>query len=245
MKKYTFLFALLVLIGSAESAIGQIRLKSIYGGFGVFTRSYEGNDETRMFSVFDIEGVPSIAPLGTATQLLPSVGLELGLAEWLSLDGRIGFINKKFTASQVLTGLTIEETISQRILPVSVGVKWLSNELLESRMSYFFGAGVNRYFIQNEVQRIVVGGQGSVRPSTYAGNNYGGYLQAGLDYLFDSNLSIGFDGRYHMGSYVQNYRDTENVPRRLKVPVRGFEFGISLKYNFGKSMVDDNLETNE
>lgn len=245
MKKYTVLFALLVFVGSLESAFGQIRLKSIYGGVGVFTRSYEGNDETRMFSVFDIEGVPTIAPLGTVTQVLPSVGVELGLAEWLSLDGRIGFLNKKFTASQTLTGLTIEEAINQRILPVSVGVKWLSDDLLENRMSYFFGAGVNRYFIQNEVQRIVIGSQGSVRPSTYAGNSYGAYLQAGLDYLFDNNLSVGFDGRYHMGSYVQNYRDTENVSRRMNVPIRGFEFGISLKYNFGKSIGSENSDTNE
>jgi hypothetical protein len=245
MKKFAILLVILAVFTTTRTSFAQIRIKSIDVGAGVFTRAYDGNDETRMFSVFDIDGVPSIEGIRTSTQLLPSIGAEVGLADWLSLDARIGFLNKEFTASQVLTGITIEETISQRILPVSVGVKWISGDLFVDRIAYFAGAGINRYFVQNRVQRVIIGGEGSVLPATYAGNNYGAYFQAGVDYLFDNNLSIGIDGRYHTGNYVQNYTNTEGRRVSLKVPIQGFEFGLVLKYNFGSGPQKMDAEVSE
>lgn len=236
MKRYSILLGIMTLLGSFGVSFGQVRLKSIDVGFSAFTRMYDGNDETRMFSVFDIDGASSIESLRSVTQFAPSLGAELGLAPWLAVDARISFLNREFSASQVLTGVTIEESIAQRILPVSLGLKWIGGELAQDRVSYFFGAGLNRYFVQNRVQRIVIGGDGSVRPATYTGNNYGAYVQGGLDYLFESNLSIGIDGRYHTGNYVQNYTNTEGQRSRLKVPIQGFEFGLVLKYNFGQGM---------
>lgn len=245
MRKYTLLLAVAFVVIGVKSSLGQIRVKSIHAGLSSFTRAYDGNDETRMFSVFDIEGASSIEPLASVTQLLPTLGAEVGLADWLSIDARIGFLNNEFTSSQALTAITIEESLTQRIVPVSIGVKWISGDLFENRIAYFAGAGVNRYFVQNRVQRIVIGGDGSVRPATYTGNNYGAYVQGGLDYLFDSKLSIGIDGRYHTGSYVQNYTNTEGQLSRLKVPIQGFEFGLVLKYNFGQGMPRPNEGASE
>lgn len=228
MKKYSILTIMVVLglLSVGQGAFAQIRINQVGFGVSSWTRTYDGVDERSLL----IEGGEStdFKPSGP----LPFVFVELGLIGNLGLEGRVGVWNNTFTGSTALgSTIAVNETIVQRVTPVSLGVNYSIG--IPDNGSFFLhlGAGLNKYYLQNEVSRQVTGTNGTVDPVIFAGNDNGYYAKMALEYRFTEKLGLSLQGRYNSGQYTQNIKESADAALASReISLKGFEVGLSLSY---------------
>ncbi|GAB2767880.1 outer membrane beta-barrel protein [Salinimicrobium soli] len=210
----------------AFSAQAQIKLNHLEAGISYWNRSYSDLDERAFLMNYEEDSD------FTKGGVIPHIGAEVNLYKGLALDGRVGFWTGDF--SQKVTfggGLVISESIDQTIIPVSLGLVYNFDGVFNEAINLFAGAGLNRYFIQNKVERTSTEGGNS--SDSFNGNNYGANFKAGAEYLLNSNFGLALEAGYNTGSYNQNYQaDTDSQKESYEVSVQGLEVGLSLRYRF-------------
>ena len=111
------------------------------------------------------------------------------------------------------------------------------------------GAGLNKYYLQNEVSRQMTGTSGTVTPVIFAGNNNGFYAKMALEYRFTEKLGLSLQGRYNSGQYNQTYKESADAALSSReISLKGFEVGLSLSYRleslFAKKGKSETTEEN-
>lgn len=228
MKKniYTLIIAFGLLV-SCQSVMAQIRINQIGFGVSSWTRTYAGADERKLL----LEGSQSTDFKPSSP--LPNVFIEVGVIGNLGIEGRIGIWDNTFSGRTVLGAdrIVVEESIVQRVTPVSVGLNYTLAIPKNENFFFHVGAGMNRYYLQNEVSRTVTGTDGTVEPVIFAGNNSGFYGKAALEYRISEKLGFTVQGRYNSGQYTQNYKEEADADiSSYDVSLKGFEVGVSLSY---------------
>jgi hypothetical protein len=228
MKKniFTVLFACGVLFLS-QSAVAQIRINQIGFGVSSWTRTYDGADERRLL----LEGSQSSDFKPSAA--LPHVFIEVGLIGNLGVEGRVGVWDNTFSGTTTLGAdkIVVEESIVQRVTPVSVGLNYTLSIPNNENFYFHVGAGAIKYYLQNEVSRTVTGSEGTVDPVIFAGNNNGFYGKAALEYRITEKLGVTVHGRYNSGKYTQNVKEEADADiSTYDVSLKGFEVGIGVSY---------------
>ena len=222
------------------SAQAQIKLNNISAGASYWHRTYSEQNEKFFLISYD--------PNEDFTKggIMPHVGAELNLFQNLALDARVGYWTGDFEAEGVFGELRLDEKIEQTIIPVSAGLLYRFPNLVKEDLNLYFGAGVNRYFIQNKVSRVITGGAGTSEEDTFSGNSYGVNAKAGLEYYFTDALGLALEARYNAGYYNQSFQAvTTEEPVREKVSVRGIEAGLSLRYRFSGGNATPDVDTDE
>jgi len=231
MKQFIKIFGItgVVFLMVALPSVAQIAFDHVGLGVSYWNRTYAGPDE-RSF-------LPNYPGEGDFTQggVMPYLSAGVSLVNGLGVDGRIGFWSATFTGEQVLSGgLRINESISQSVIPLTLGLYYSYNEVVE-KLNVFAGAGVNRYFVQNKVERSVTGGEGNVPSRAFNGNDYGFYFKAGAEYALNESFAVVLDGRYNMGSYDKTYTPefgAASVTRNISL--QGVEIGLGVRYKIGE-----------
>lgn len=226
MKNYlAILFFTLGFYGVSQA---QIKLNHVAVGVSYWERSYDDATEKAFFTGYRPEDG------FTKGGVMPHLGAELNLYAGLALDARVGFWNGKFENRSQFGDLIIDEKVKQTLIPLSAGLVYNFDGLLREDFSFFAGAGINRYFIENKVERVITGGQGVGADATFSGNNYGAYAKAGVAYTFARNFSAALEARYNSGYYNQSFQPAQGEAKMAEqVSVRGIEGGLSLRYHFG------------
>jgi outer membrane protein W len=227
MKNFRYtLLVLMVSFLANQQVFAQIRINQLGLGLSSWSRTYSGADERILF----IEGFQSEDYKPSA--LLPNVFVEVGLTKTLGLELRAGIWENTFSSRSTLgNDIVVDETIKQRVTPVSLGLNYTL--LIPNNENFFLnlGLGYNRYFIQNEASREVQGTEGSVAPTIYAGKNNGFYGKLGIEYRINEKLGLALQGRQHFGHYTQNYKTESSAsPMSQDIDLKGFELGLSLAY---------------
>jgi hypothetical protein len=223
-KRYLLSLFSFLLLGSASMA--QVSFDHIGIGLSHWNRTYAGADE-RSF-------LPSYPGDGGFSQgsMMPQLTAAVHVAAGIGVDARVGLWNATFSGEAVFAnGLRITETLSQQIIPLTAGVYYSYENLVPEKLNVHLGVGVNRYFVQNEVERLVAGGEGSLAPSKFTGNDYGSYVKVGVEYLLAPKISLVLDGRYNSGSYSMSYvPDSGAALTQRSISLQGMEVGLSLRY---------------
>lgn len=223
---HIYLFLALGLFSFTSQA--QVKLQHIGAGVSYWDRTYSGDNERAFLIGYEGEGGFS---KGAA---VPYVTAEIGVWKNLGADVRIGLWSGKFeNGARFGDGLVIEEEIKQTIIPVSLGALYRWEQLVNPRVDAYVGAGVNRYFLQNKVERTVYGDNASSTSDSFSGNSYGGYIKGGFEYAITQRFAFGIEGRYNLGSYNQLYQPTEDdTVQEYEISLQGLEVGLSLLYRF-------------
>jgi hypothetical protein len=228
--KYTLLLAL-GLILAIPSLQAQIRINQIGFGVSSWTRTYDGADERKLL----LEGSQSSDFKPSAA--LPYVFMEVGVLGNLGIEGRLGIWDNTFSGRTTLGAdkIVVEESIVQRVTPLTVGLNYTFSIPNNENFFLHLGAGITKYYIQNEVSRTVTGTDGTVAPIIFAGNNNGFYAKAALEYRVTENLGFSVQGRYNSGQYVQNVREKVGSDiSSYEVSLQGFEVGVAVSYRLEK-----------
>jgi len=226
--KNLYLYLLLAAGLLSTNAKAQIKLNHLGGGVSYWERSYSGDSENAFLTGYEYDRDFTV---GAA---MPYLTAELGLFENFGIDARVGVWSADFNeGARFGQGTTIEETIKQTIIPVSGGIVVRWGNMLRDRLDIVTGIGVNRYFIQNRVRRRAFGENPVSVNERFSGNNYGGYLRAGLELKITQQLAVGLEGRYNTGGYKQEYQPlNSDVPIKYDVSVQGTEYGVTFLYRF-------------
>lgn len=232
MKSY-FKYIVLALIGlsfQSTELFAQIRINQIGIGVSSWTRTYDALDERNL--LVDGSNTDDFKPSSS----LPNVFIEVGVFKNLGIEGRLGVWDNTFSGRTTLgSTIVVEETIIQRITPLSGGLNYTLSIPNNENFFLHLGAGITKFYIQNEVSREVTGTDGTVRPLVFAGNNNGFYGKVGLEYRFTENLGLMLQGRYNSGQYYQRYKPTlDSDFLREEVSLQGFEVGVALTYRLEK-----------
>lgn len=205
----------------------QIEMNNFGAGLSYWHRLYSGVDERS----FLIDNQQEVAFRPGA--LMPTVSAEVKLIGELAIDGRIGLWSTTFTGEGTSAqGAIIREEIDQRIVPLAVGGVYTFRHVLPDIFNAFVGAGINRYYIRNSMERIVYNAGGSMPAQVFTGNNLGFYGKLGVEYMIVPQLGLALEGRYNTGSYNQVRITAPNSsPEPVKVSLQGLEVGISLRYS--------------
>jgi opacity protein-like surface antigen len=219
----------------SSALFAQVELSKFGLSISNWNRTYGDFDERFFFLI-----PPAEQGGYTAGGLMPSLFAEVNLYKGLAIEGRVGTWSRTFTdISSFQNNLNIEESIKQRIIPLSLTL--LYNYTITEKLNAFAGLGVNRYFLQHTVERIVTNGEGSIAPIEFTGNNYGMNFKVGLEYYFTDNLGVGVEGRYNTGSYNKSYTpefDGGSVSRNIDL--KGVELGVSLRYRLSRDVKKSN-----
>lgn len=220
-------WGLLLYIGCSP-LFAQIEFNQVSLGLSYWQRTYSGVDE-RAF-LFNYPGPGNFEYGG----LLPSVSAEVGMYKGFAIDGRVGYWRGNFESHGVLGGdFRIAERIDQIIIPLYGGVVYNFRDLIPKYLNGYVGAGISRYFLDSRFTRKVEDGVGDLVEEPFRGNNYGGNLKLGLEYLFPEFISIALEVRYHAASYRQSSQDEgTNSTVIRKIDLRGLESGFFIRYNF-------------
>ncbi|WP_200980039.1 outer membrane beta-barrel protein [Echinicola sp. 20G] len=233
MKKSTLLLLCMTMAFGALAtfpAKAQIEFNHLGIGMSYWNRSYNGYDERAFLGNEENDGS------FTKGSLMPTLSVELGLAGGLALDTRLALWMAKFEGqSQIDEGPILSLENKQLILPISLGLVYNFDDLVEDKLNASIGAGANRYYIKNKVERVASEGDDSIETNTFEGGSFGLHFKAGLEYVLSSTLGLALEGRYNMGSYNQLYAsEVGQAPQDYKVDVKGIELGIYLTYNFSE-----------
>ncbi|SDZ40444.1 MULTISPECIES: hypothetical protein [Rhodonellum] len=235
--KYSFFVCTLFLFFYIPMEVSaQVKLENVSIGSSLWLRSYNTPDErSALVNPPTEEG--SLNPTH-----ITSLAAELALNEKFSLLSRVGYGTGKYETTFVVGDLIRKETISQRIIPTSIGINYniFFSDSLDSedesskKISLFVGAGLNRYFIQHSISREVNFGPGGFNDISFVGNNYGAYLHVGVRKPLSDRFDLMADLRYNTGFYHHKvYPDELNgASIRKKISAKGAEFGIRLVYKF-------------
>lgn len=214
----------------ALSIQAQIQVSKVGFSVSQWNRTYSDDDE-RFFFITP----PAEQGDYTSSGIMPSLFIEVGLFKGVALEGRIGTWSRTYTdITSFRNDLSIKESIKQRIIPASFTL--LYNYGITEKLNVFAGLGVNRYFIQHTVDRVVTNGEGTLPAVDFTGNNYGMNYKFGVDYYFTERLGLGIEGRYNTGSYNKKYVpefDGSSVTRNIEL--QGLEVGLSIRFRLSKT----------
>lgn len=206
----------------------QIEMNQVSLGLSYWQRTYSGVDE-RAF-LFNYPGGGNFQYGG----LLPSISAEVGIYKGFAVDGRLGYWRGNFESHGIVgENFRIAERIDQIIIPVYGGVVYNLRDIIPKFLNGYVGAGVSRYFLDSRFTRKVEDGIGDLVEEPFRGNNYGGNLKVGLEYLFPEFISIALETRYHLASYKQSWQSGgTDAPVPQKIDLKGLEIGLFIRYNF-------------
>ncbi|MEZ0485111.1 hypothetical protein [Fibrella aquatica] len=218
------------------TAQAQVNLKSISVGASYWQPKLDyWNDRSFLVDYNDGAG----ATLGG--QIMPTAALEVGLTKNLSIGGRVGFWKSSASSSLNIGGTTRTEDFSLSIIPAALDLKYTfakpvsttagtSTDTKAPFLTPYIGVSVARYFISNELDRVVTDNPGTLN-ETQTGNSYGVQVFAGAEKQLVKKLYLGLDVRYHLGNYNQSVT-SEAVTTTEKVSLSGLEAGLSLRFKF-------------
>ncbi|GAB2989329.1 hypothetical protein GCM10027284_02310 [Cyclobacterium sediminis] len=197
-------------------------------GLSYWQRTYSGEDE-RAF-LFNYPGSGNYQYGG----LLPSLSGELGIYKGLAIEGRVGYWRGNFESHGLTrNNLRMAERIDQIIIPAYGGMVFNFHNIIPKYLNGYVGAGLSRYFLNNRFTRKVENGIGDLKDLSFRGNNYGGNVKAGIEYLFRKYFSIVLESRYHLGAYEQSLQtDNTATPVLQSIDLRGLETGLFIRYSF-------------
>ena len=223
--------SIIFVLGLTLSSSAQIGIAKFNVGYSQWTRYYSGNDERIFFSTN-----PDAIENFTSKSSMPTISAELSLlkgltkfgSDWIGVEGRIGQSKFDFSNKFEFDGKTVNEGISQRVIPFSVSVIYHAE--IASWLSFYAGTGMNMYNFQETVTRTVSSGEGSIDPRTFTALSYGWTNQIGAEFWVLPRVAIGIEGRQHYGSYNKFRPLGGGEAERLKIDLRGLEFGASVRY---------------
>ncbi|UJP64450.1 hypothetical protein [Mongoliitalea daihaiensis] len=208
-------FALIAQLGMA-----QVQLSRVGFGLSAWNRAADGE----FASMFQPQNSNS-----SSRSVIPSLFATLDLYKGIGVEGRVAISNATYTGESEFPTFTITDEISQRIIPLSFGAVY--HRGLAEGISLGLGAGVNTYYIQNEVTRTVVGIPGSSGPATFNGRSLGAYVKLAGEYMLSEAIGVGLDLRYNTGNYNLVSRPEPGAAAQTnQVSLAGIEIGISLRY---------------
>jgi len=236
--KFKYLLPLVILF-SAGQAFAQLGISKFSIGYSQWNRTYDGSDERVFFSTQYNPEVDFKQKAG-----MPTVSGELRLYKGLGLEGRLGFWKYNFQKDFKFKDDDITESINQRIIPASLNLVF--NTDVTPWLSLYAGAGMNRYFLQETVERKVSPGTGSIEPQTFTGNNYGWNNKLGAEFWFSGNFGLAIEGRYHFGKYNKSLvPGAGETPVSYAIDLSGLEIGASLKYRLAPRSKKSKATTSE
>ncbi|WP_375444591.1 hypothetical protein [uncultured Fibrella sp.] len=243
MSKKYIASAIVVLAGfmGSYSAQAQVNLKSISVGASYWQPSLDyWNDRSFLTAYNNGSGAKF------SGQVIPTAAIEIGIAKNLSVGGRVGYYKSSASSSLVIGGITRTEDFSISIIPVALDLKYTfaqapapatttgttttQEKPKDAFLTPYIGVSVARYFINNELNRVVVANPGTLSEKQ-SGNSYGVQVFVGAEKKLVKMLYAALDVRYHLGSYNQLTR-TETTSTTEKVSLNGVEAGLSLRLKF-------------
>lgn len=243
MKSKQIILALLFLL-PFQPLYSQVAFEEFGVGTSYWIRSYSTPDETSLL----VNG--STATGSTNYMILPSLYTRVKLGSVFGLRGRVGLGQDSYLSSVVTGDLIRRETMTQTIIPANLMVDFAlplgggkdreseedTQERGESKTSFVGGVGISRFFLQHEFERVVIGGDGSLAPSKFSGNDFGINAMVGLRNKVSDNLVLTLYSQYNSGSYNHRIYSEEALGDYSvrNISLKGIEFGVSLGYMFKK-----------
>ncbi|MEZ0541020.1 hypothetical protein [Fibrella arboris] len=231
MCKKSISTAIIVLAGlfGALSAQAQVNLKSISVGASYWQPSLDyWNDRSFLR---DYNGGSGAKLSG---KVMPTAAIEIGLVKNLSIGARVGYYKNTASGTVTIAGINRSEDFSLSIIPVAADLKYtFAGKQDDTKTPFllpYIGVSVARYFINNELNRVVTANPGTLNEKQ-SGNSYGVQVFVGAEKKLVKSLYAGLDVRYHLGSYNQLVR-TETTSTSEKVSLNGVEAGLSLRVKF-------------
>ncbi|GGF31767.1 outer membrane beta-barrel protein [Echinicola rosea] len=222
MRKTTLLIALLW--GMTSPLYAQIEFNNLGIGLTYWHRNYSGMDERGFLPNYPGEGGFSKGAV------MPSVSGELTLTDKFALDGRVGFWRGNYSGETLFSdGRTLSGKNRQTIIPISLGLMYVKDDIDYGNVRVFGGIGANQYLIHNDVKMTYGNGEGTTYGQSQTAIRYGYYAKLGMEYFLTYYISVGFDLRYNGGKYQQQGVNTEEV---YQVDIKGPEAGFSLHIHF-------------
>lgn len=220
-------WGLLLYLGCSP-LFAQIEMNQVSLGLSYWQRTYSGVDE-RAF-LFNYPGSGNFQYGG----LLPSFSAEVGVYRGFAVDARVGYWRGNFESHSVMAdNFRIAERIDQIVVPIYGGIVYNFRDLIPKYLNGYVGAGLSRYFLDSRFTRKVEDGIGDLDEEPFRGNNYGGNLKVGLEFLFPEFISIALETRYHAASYSQSWQaGGTNTSVLQKIDLKGLETGLFIRYNF-------------
>lgn len=209
-------------------------------GFGVsyWLRNYSTPDE-RILLTNPPSGIGEINPV-----VVPNIFGRIGFGNVLGLRGRIGLARDTFESSLRLTNITRQEKINQTVIPTSLMLDFKfplksksgNDSSSVGKISLMGGIGVNRYFIQHNFSRQVVGADGSILGAKFTGNDFGLGALLGISYDLAPKMVFTLFSQYNTGTYLHRLYSEEVIGsfESKRISIQGIEFGINVGYSFGK-----------
>ncbi|WP_158860056.1 outer membrane beta-barrel protein [Lunatibacter salilacus] len=218
----------LLLFFGCSPLFAQLEMNQVSMGLSYWQRTYSGADE-RAF-LFNYPGAGNFQYGG----LLPSISAEVSIYKGFAVDSRLGYWRGNVESHGTLgENFRIAERIDQIIIPVYGGIVYNFRDLIPKYLNGYVGAGISRYFLDSRFTRKVEDGIGNIEGEHLRGNNYGGNIKVGLEYLFPEYISMALEARYHAASYSQSWQAVgTNTPVLQKIDLKGLETGLFIRYNF-------------
>lgn len=218
----------LILCLRCSPLFAQIEMNQVSLGLSYWQRTYSGVDE-RAF-LFNYPGSGNFQHGG----LLPSISAEVGIYKGFAVEGRVGYWRGNFESHGMAgENFRISERIDQVIIPAYGGMVYNFRNMIPKYLNGYVGAGISRYFLDSRFTRKVEDGIGDLVEVPFRGNNYGGNVKVGLEYLFPKFISIALEGRYHLASYKQSWQAGKTgTPVLQKIDLKGLETGLFIRYSF-------------
>ncbi len=218
-----FIPALLVLfIFAGQAAFGQASLTylNVEGGYYKPSLGYWNNDS--YLTGFDMK-------LGGGLYYGGGVGFRV----YDSYFGRLSvgqFSTSDKSEPINLGGLTREEYLKIKIMPVSLDFLYEFQTLSKDKIFPYVGAGASINFIQRTYKRSANTGLDEEGSDTGRANSF--YPLVGVSYNVTNYIDVGLEGRFPIGSYKQAFSTVTEDPNSFTVETVSITGPIvSLKVN--------------
>lgn len=220
-------------------SVAQVSFKEVGLGTSYWLRIYNTPDETSVLANGSLEnGDPSGV-------IVPNLFGVLELNKSFALRGSVGLAQKNYESRLTLGELNRIEQIKQTIIPVGLNLDYsipLSKSKEESSEGdedefdnspkLLLGVGINRFFIQHDINRSVINGEGTLPSTRFSGNDFGVNFMIGVYSPLTKSTSILIFSRYNSGEYNHKiYQDNApGVYSIQNISLRGLEFGVAFGF---------------
>lgn len=220
-------------------SVAQVSFKEVGLGTSYWLRIYNTPDETSVLANGSLEnGDPSGV-------IVPNLFGVLELNKSFALRGSVGLAQKKYESRLTLGELNRTEQIKQTIIPVGLNLEYRiplskkngensdeEGDQFDTTPELLLGVGVNRFFIQHDINRSVINGEGTLPPTRFSGNDFGVNFMMGVYSPLSKSTSILIFARYNNGEYNHKvYQDNSpGIYSIQNISLRGFEFGVAFGF---------------
>ena len=155
--------------------------------------------------------------------------LKILLLPKLKGNFAVGFWEETISQNNIKTGWGFgRQELSIRLLPISGSLSFDIYKRDSLSFNFYIGIGGSLNFIQKTFSHFP-----NEFPPTFDidnGRDYTAFLLGGIEKKIFHRFTIGLEGKYHLGNYIQQVQEVSGKINREKVSLSGFQILVTLNY---------------